>query len=210
MSTQRRRRNAAAPDRSLQLRSGSRSSGLRVDLDQILLAGGARRIAFLRFCVLSVRMAPIFGFLVGEFRLRPTHAGALALYDVFCAPDAPARLPLEIGLPPHDLRLSATIAALRRQWESMQREDAESVVQPVGICTPMRNLFDGVLGALRSTPAGDLRRLATLYDPAREPVENLPGGKITPGQRMFVDHSWKPRIRPRLVAAGFWRVDVIE
>ncbi len=51
-----------------------------------------------------------------------------------------------------------------------------------------------------------IRRIRETYDPALEPVENLPGGKMTAGQRMFVERVWRPKLRPHLVQAGFLRV----
>jgi hypothetical protein len=36
-------------------------------------------------------------------------------------------------------------------------------------------------------------------------MENLPGGRLSAGQRAFVETVWRPRVRPQLVAAGFWR-----
>lgn len=58
-------------------------------------------------------------------------------------------------------------------------------------------------------PVGPLAVLAASYDPSRGPIGNLPGGRMTPGQRGFVDAVWLRRVRPALVAAGFWRVGTI-
>ena len=65
---------------------------MAVDLRAIFASGGRPLIDSLEFCVRSVRMDPVFAFLEVEFRLQPTSPGAIALYDVFCAPEAPARL----------------------------------------------------------------------------------------------------------------------
>jgi hypothetical protein len=32
---------------------------------------------------------------------------------------------------------------------------------------------------------------------------------MTAGQKAFVENVWRPRVRPALVAAGFWRVATI-
>ena len=84
-------------------------------IQQILSAGGEVSIALMQYCVRSVTMEPLFVFLSREYRLRPAHAGALALYDVFCAPDAPARIGAANLLPPHNMTLAFSVNAIRRQ-----------------------------------------------------------------------------------------------
>jgi hypothetical protein len=59
---------------------------------------------------------------------------------------------------------------------------------------------------LETSPGGALRAVGELYDPSLTPHENLPGGRMTPGQKAFVERVWVPRVRPRLVAAGFRRI----
>src|SRR5712672_724135 len=81
----------------------------KVDIGRILTEGDKQRIALLRFCVMSVQMEPVFGFLVQEYRLRPACDAALALYDIFCAADAPARIHAPGVLAPMDLRVPAMI-----------------------------------------------------------------------------------------------------
>ena len=44
------------------------------------------------------------------------------------------------------------------------------------------------------------------FDPAQSPAANLPGGRMTAGQRAFVEGVWQPRVRPELVRAGFWKI----
>jgi hypothetical protein len=70
---------------------------------------------------------------------------------------------------------------------------------------PARYIFDEVVRQLE-TGRGQLREVGELYDPSLTPYENLPGRRMTPGQKAFVEHVWVPRVRPRLVAAGFRRV----
>ena len=74
----------------------------------------------------------------------------------------------------------------------------------------MRGLFDRVVDAVTHDGAGPWARLALYYNPALEPSENLPGKAMTHSQRHFVENVWKPRIRPCLVAAGFWQMQTIE
>jgi len=199
-----------------------------VNVGEVFARGGKGLIDLLEFCVISVRMDPVFVFLVGEYRTHPTAPGAVALYELFCARDAPARVSALRALPPYDLRLSA---AARPLAESLERtrdaRDAEAeaaaaeetgedgggpgVVAPSGVLPPpplfpARYIFDEVVRQLESGRRGQLREVGELYDPTLTPYENLPGRRMTPGQQAFVDRVWAPRVRPRLVAAGFRRV----
>ena len=186
------------------------SNATRHDITQILTRGGAPRIALLRYCVMSVTTEPMFVFLTQEYRLRPTHLGALALYDVFCAPDAPARIKAGNALPPRNLVLLAAIRSIRQQWDQLQgagevREDAS-----VSITTPYRNLFDPIAHWVQGDAEGPFACLELHFDPQLSPQENLPGGKMNAGQRHFMEKVWQPVVRPRLVAAGFWHIANIE
>jgi hypothetical protein len=179
-------------------------------LEQFLASGGRGRIDLLRHCVLSITMEPIFVFLVSEYRQRPTHAGALTLFDVFCAPGAPCRLRADPVLPPRELVLAASIRALRAQWLQLQSARPPAPEDAVAITMPMRGLFDSVVRSVMNDPDAPYTRLACRYDPALTPAENLPDGRMTQAQRLFVENTWKPVVRPRLVAAGFWQLQTIE
>jgi hypothetical protein len=181
-----------------------------VDIEEILRRGGGARVGLLRHCVLSVTMEPLFVFSVREYRLRPTHLAALALYDVFCAAEAPARIRAPRVLPPRDLRIHAAIQVIRMQRAQMQSPAPPDVTSAVPITIPHRDLFDPVAEALRSDPQGGYQALACRYDPARSPHENLPDGKMSAFQRYFVENIWQPVARPRLVDAGFWHMASIE
>ena len=74
------------------------------------------------------------------------------------------------------------------------------------VAIPAKYLFDAVIAAVTSDVREVVRRIRETYDPALEPLENLPGGKMTAGQRMFVERVWRPQLRPYLVQAGFTRV----
>lgn len=181
-----------------------------VDIEEILRRGGEVRVGLLRHCVLSGTMEPLFVFSVQEYRLRPTHLAALALYDVFCAAGAPARIRAPKVLPPYDLRIHAAIQVIRTQWARLQSPGGEDEASTVPITTPHKNLFEPVAEALRGDPQGGYRALARRYDPTRSPHENLPGGRMSASQRYFLEKIWQPVARPRLVAAGFWQLASIE
>jgi hypothetical protein len=177
-----------------------------VDVDEALRRGGRGLIDLLQFCVVSGQPEPLFVFLAREYRLRPTAAGALALYDVFCCPGAPARLKADATLPPRDLRLLAAVQALRQACDGARAAAATEAEGPVPLPTPAGHLFDAVVADLTAAPDGPLASVGRQFDPGRTPLENLPGGKMTPGQRAFVENVWRRTARPLLVAAGFWRV----
>ncbi len=187
-----------------------RKRATRPSIDRILAEGGAGRIALLRYCVISITMEPIFVFLASEYRLRPTHAGAVALYDVFCAPGGPAPIRAAALLPPHHLGLASGIDTLRRQVRQLHAPQPAAPHDGIPITAPMRGLFDPVVELVRTDPEGRFTRMARRYDASRTPVQNLPGARMTAGQRHFVENVWRPRIRPGLVSAGFWQLTTIE
>ena len=162
-----------------------------------------------------MNMEPLFVFLAAEYRLRPTHAGALALFDMFCAADAPARLAAYEILPPRELSLSAEVGRVRAQWSAMQAPPAETEEKereegarsvPAG---PGRAMFDPLVKSVRVDSHRRLAAVSARYDPRLTPQENLPGGRLSATQRQFVDRVWRPIVRPRLGGAGFWQVSTI-
>ncbi len=159
---------------------------------------------------MSIQMEPVFAFLTQEYRLRPTHDAALALYDVFCAPEAPARIRARDMLPPRDLRLLSAIRSIRQQRDQMMRPLEGEPDGGVRITTPHRHLFDGIARAVENDPNGNYARLGNQFDPQLSPEQHLPGGTMNAAQRHFVNYVWRPLARPRLVEGGFWRVAVIE
>lgn len=181
-----------------------------VDIAEILTRGGAPRIALLRYCVMSVTMEPVFVFLTDEYRLRPTHAAALALYDLFCAPDAPARIKAWEALPPRNLALAVPIRSIRQQWDYLQSTREPQEEASISITAPYRNLFDFIARSVQNNAEGAFVRIELEFDLGLSPQENLPGGKMNAGQRHFVEKIWRPVVRPRLVAAGFWHMGNIE
>ena len=181
-----------------------------IDIGDILTRGGEQRIALLRYCVMSVAMEPVFVFLAGEYRMRPTHAGALALYDLFCAADAPARIQAPNALPPRSLHLSSAIQSIRAQGAQAQLPPQSEDVVRIPITTPARTLFDAVVDDLRKDANGRYARVGSQFDPELAPVQQLPGGNMSPSQRHFRDTVWLPVARPRLVDAGYWQLANIE
>lgn len=180
-----------------------------VDIPEILAKGGAQRLAFLRYCVLSMSMEPVFVFLAGEYRLRPGHAAALALFDVFCAGQAAARLPAYELLPPRELLVEAAIVRIRTQWTQMQSPQPPDEESAIPNTTSPRNLFDAIVRGVWQDAQGRLALMSSTYDPVLTPEENLPGGKLTAGQRHFVEKVWHPVVRPRLVGVGFWQIATV-
>ena len=179
------------------------------DLAEILTAGGERRITLLRYCVMSMNMEPMFVFLASEYRMRPTHAGALALYDVFCTQEAPARLDAYELLPPRELRIDATISRIRDQWRQMQLPEAPDPEAAIAIATPARDLFDVIVRGVREDARGRWAKVSATFDPQLTAQENLPGGKMNAGQRHFAEKVWHGIAKPQLVRAGFWQIATV-
>ena len=177
---------------------------------EILSRGGEGRIALLRYAVMSITPEPLFLFLAQEYRLRPTHLSALALYDVFCAPGAAARVRSQVALPPRDLHLSAAIDLIRKQRSALQSPEQQEDGVRIWTTVPHRNLFDHLAAELQQDPDGSLARVAREYDPGRTPHQNLPDGKMNAAQKHFVDKVCRPVAKPMLVAAGFWQIATIE
>lgn len=174
-----------------------------------LETGGAGRVALLQYCVRSVTPEPIFLFASAEYRRRPTHNAALAIYDVFCAIGSPARIRVPDALPPRELSLSAFVEGLRAR-EVEPHDRAEQAEAQSGLMPARFDLFDKLSAWLQGSPDGPLAELASAYDPALTPDQNLAGGRMNASQQFFRDKVWVPVIRPRLVGAGFWQLSAID
>jgi hypothetical protein len=179
---------------------------MAVELSGLFARCGPELIAFLDYCVFSGWMEPVFAFLVGEYGSNPTASRALALYDTFCAAGAPGRLKAYAVLTPRDLRLDEPMRDVRRRWLASRqpRVSEDDPVAPVPL--PPRFLFQFILDHLNDDPESILHVAARSFDPLLSPFANLPGGRMSPGHQAFVDGVWRPRIRPTLVGAGFWRI----
>jgi hypothetical protein len=172
--------------------------GMPIDIDQVFTRGGTDLVELLNYCVRSVQMDPIFGFLVDEYRLCPTAPKAVALYDVFLAPRAPARINAAALLPPRDQSLQVLIQNFRT--------GIASPLTPKLNIQPGKFIFDTLALHIRTNRRGSIAKIKRRYNPQRSATENLPGGKMTIGQRRFVEQVWQPRVRPLLVRAGFRRI----
>ena len=178
-----------------------------IDLDEIFSRGGKELIDLLDYGVRAVQSDLLFIFLVQEYRQHPTTPKAVAIYDVFCAPAAPARLSTMEILPPINLQIEAALRPLRLNLAQVNAAHASAAVAPPWILPP-KFLFDTIDRHLRQkSPA--LRVIQRRYRPERTPLANLPGGKMNAGQRHFVEKIWEPKLRPWLVAAGFRRMGSI-
>jgi hypothetical protein len=171
------------------------------DVKEVFRKGGQPLLAFLEYCVRSVRMDPVFVFLVREYRDLPTVSKALALYEVFCAPEALAKISLR-----RDLRIRTAVQPLLDRRTQERESAALPDAVPLPPLLPPKHLFDLVVQQLEESPGNTLRTVCECYDATRSPLENLPGGKMTEGQRAFVEKLWEPILRPQLVTAGFRRI----
>lgn len=114
---------------------------------------------------------------------------------------------------PTEETIEDAVAESDRQSEEVELQEAGSqqaeqrVIPAVPL--PPRFLFDSIAAQLAGPGRSKIAKLESYYDPKRTPLENLPGGELSAGQRAFVDHVWTPRIRPYLVSAGFWRLATV-
>ncbi len=175
-----------------------------IDLDDYFSRGGQELIDLLDHGVRAVQIDLLFIFLVQEYRQFPTTPRAVALYEIFCARPAPARLSAAPVLPPINLQIEAALRPLQLNLAQSQAAPSGPGAAPI-LLLPPRFLFDGIDHYLRKNSRG-LHQVKRRYQPGRTPVANLPGGRMTPGQRHFVDKVWQPKLRPWLVAAGFRRM----
>jgi|tagenome__1003787_1003787.scaffolds.fasta_scaffold20565808_2 hypothetical protein len=173
---------------------------MAMDIDELFRRGDRPLIEFLQFCVYTRRVEPLFAFLVGEYRQNPTAPRAEALYDLFVATKAPARLAATDLLPPENLRIDMGMRRLRAHPGS----------GTAGPFLPSRDLFDFIVDELhRDSEQGPLAEAARSFDPERTGLENLPEETVPDDHRGFVEGLWRPVIRRRLTAAGFWRIATI-
>lgn len=185
-----------------------------VDVLQVFKSGGRERIDLLEYCVLSVNTDALFLFLVQEYQQRPTADAAVAIHAMFCAAGSPATISSRTLLPPKDMRLENSIAPLRNNLLQRHQQLSEAGVdedppEPSPAMLPPRYLFDFLIPAITQGGDSAIAKLGRGYNPALTPHANLPGGRLSDGQRAFVDNIWTPIVRPTLVSAGFWRIATI-
>jgi hypothetical protein len=177
------------------------------DIDAIFARGDRRLLSLLEYAVRSVQPDLLFVFLVREYRQHSTAPRAVALFDIFCAPQAPARVSAAEMLPPRNLQLGAAIRPLNLNLAQVQEARANGTPAP-HLILPPPYLFDALDLQLRKKSSG-LRAIKRNYRIRLSPVENLPGGRMDAAQTYFVGQVWERKLRPRLVAAGFRIVSTI-
>ncbi len=189
---------------------------MSVNVGEVFQRGGRELIDLLEYCVISVNTDALFLYLAREYQLQPTAAKAVALYDSFCAFDAAARISSEFALPPKDMRIALAIEPYRRNGPKQDRlptkngkEVDDNDQEPTAPPMPPKYLFDFVIQELSSGLDSGSGQVWQAYDPGLSPHENLPNGQMNASQRAFVDNVWQPRVRPKLVHAGFWRIAAI-
>ena len=172
---------------------------MAIDLHDVFERGGKPLINLLDYCVRSVQLDPVFVFLVRHYRNFPSVPRAVALYEIFCSPAAPARLSVPEVLPPLNLRIQAAL----QPWQASLRLSLElSRNGATPRLLPPKYLFDSIAQHVTKNSTA-FRRIRRNYRRRRTPFENLPEGRMSSSQRQFVDHVWEPKLRPRLVMAGF-------
>ena len=115
----------------------------------------------------------------------------------------------EASLPPRNLRLPQEIQRIRDHIRHVEEYNATQPEVPLSVAIPSKYLFADIFAEIASSGHPVIGRICATYDPSLEPVRNLPGGKMTANQRMFVDRIWRPQLRPQLVRAGFPRIATI-
>ncbi len=201
-------------------RSGSKPE-VPIRIETFFDRGGRDLIDLLEYCVISLRKDILFHYLVRQYRQRPTAGGAVAMYDMFCAADAPARISAANVLAPKDMRLEQAMVPFRQSLLSCAADEvvsdnvasdhaATEPRRPMVDPFPPKYLFDPVVQSLMASSDTQWQDVESHYDPSITPHANLPDGRMTANQRLFVDRIWTPVVRPRLVAAGFWRIATVS
>jgi hypothetical protein len=172
----------------------------------ILQRGGAPCIDFLDFCLKCAKLEALFVYLVElEYKIKPTKTRALALYDVFCAPNAPLRVNCDQFLPPIDTTLSTAIQAVRA--EQQQASQMSKIMRKLTANTrvPPFLIFDRVVEAVFGNHGNEncITDICRSYDPGNSVSENLKKGRIGDSSITFAGAAWVGMPRNTLLAAGF-------
>jgi len=184
--------------------AGAADFGVPIDLDAVFTRGGEELIALLDYSVRAVHCDVLFEFLVREYQQQPTGLKAVALYDGFCAPPAPARLSVPDVLPPQATQLEGALRPFQANVRQAEAARSNGTLVPPPLLPP-GYLFDSVAAQVRQRSVA-WEAVSRLYNPALSPIKNLPEGRMNAGQRHFVEKVWEPKLRPYLVSAGFRRV----
>jgi hypothetical protein len=183
-------------------------STMAVNVQKTFEKGGKKLIDLLDYCVRSMEMAPLFLFLVQEYRRAPTAAKAVALFEIFCRANAPSTIDVPAAIPPINLQIQTDLRPFISAPQGSHASEPMPSVWSQRVLLPPKYLFDSLAAAVLKDSVS-FRRVSRRYQPSRSPLENLPGGKMTMSQRHFVEKVWEPVLRPQLMSAGFWRMSTI-
>ncbi len=181
---------------------------MAVNVHKSFEKGGQKLINLLDYCVRSMEIAPVFLFLVQEYRRAPTAAKAVALFEVFCQANAPAKLDVAAATPPINPQIQTALYPFLASQENGLGPEGTRLGRSQPVRMPPKYLFDFIAEAVQRN-SGSFRRVCLHYRPSKSPLENLAGGKMTAAKRHFVEKIWEPTLRPRLISAGFWRISSI-
>jgi len=145
-------------------------------------------------------MEPLFIRLVEEYRCAPTVCKAVALYDIFCAPCAPAKVNANPCLPPLDARIQKAMRPIKLTWTRLQAAFVFGPSSHVSSKAPPRSLFDSIAAYVVNSDT--LRILRRRYE-ACATREETPASPLNGLQEHFLERVWIPIISPHLLAAGF-------
>ena len=162
---------------------------------------------FLEFCVSTGEMEAVFLHLVEEYRAAPAISKAVALYDIFCAPCAPAKVRADAVLPPNDMRIQNAMRPIKLNWTRMQAAFVFGPTTHISNTPPPRSLFDAL--ARHIAKSGDFQNIKARYRAwlSDGNSDDTPSNEV---QRHFLERIWQPIIRPHLVAAGFFELPAAE
>jgi hypothetical protein len=177
-----------------------------IDVNDTIERGGAAMIQLLTYCVYMQKLDPMFQLLVKNYQLQPNGTKAIALYENFVSPQAPLLVSASQVVKSSDWQLSQTIDKIlsveQRVGQPISDEVEDSPLHVRHL--PAKNIFDGIMKSVILNSSQFLS-IESDYDPARTVVENLPTGQLTPAQRHFNEHIWKPS-RQRFTGAGFFTI----
>ncbi len=177
-----------------------------VDVQNVLERGGDGMIKLIGYCIYTQFLDPVFLLLVKNYQMQPTAAKATALFEQFVSIQAPLAISLPLLDRENDLQVMDAITRISQAEQPPEKylEDGDEEIQLPVPYLPSKFVFDGLLKSvlLKST---QFTVIESDFDPTLTVLKNLPGGKLTPGQRHFNEHVWKPS-RHRLSVAGFFAI----
>lgn len=163
-------------------------------------------IQLLTYCIFMQKLDPVFQLLVKNYQLQPTGAKAIALYENFVAPQAQLLISASPVDKSSDRQLSQTLEKILSADQLLgQPINDEIEDSPIHVKhLPAKSIFDGILKSVLLN-SSQFISIESEYEPTRIAVENLLSGQLTPAQRHFNEHIWRPS-RQRLTGAGFFSI----